>query len=131
MKLSKKQKAKNRKMFGCENLKISRAAANTKLKNLMTLLQSNLYSIRDKFDLIIANYKATLTDDIIIIKCPILAKVVGSAYRIPNSKIVFTSDPASEAQQIWIPFDTWDKLGKDFEKVYKKYIDWELIARYK
>jgi len=132
MKLSNKQKIENRKKFGCENLKVPRPIAVAKLKNLLTILRSNLYSIRQKLDLIIANYEETLTDNIVIIKCPIMPKVIGSVqFRILNSEIVFTVDTRSESQQIWIPFAEWDKLGKDFGKVYEKYIDWKLIARYK
>ena len=132
MKLSEEQKAENVKKFGCENLKVPKATAVNGLENLVTLLRSNLYSTRKKLDLIIANYEETLTDYIIIIKCPVRPKVIaGPALQIPNSKIVFIADNGSETQQIWIPFDEWNELGKDFEKVYKKYIDWELVSRYK
>jgi len=130
--LSKEQKMKNRKMFGCENLKVPRSIAVDKLKNLLTLLRSDLYSVRQKLDLIIANYEETLTDNIVIIKCPIMPKAIGGvSFRIPSSGIIFVVNVQSKSQQIWIPFDEWDRLGKDFEAVYKKYIDWELITMYK
>lgn len=131
-KMSREQKARNRKMFGCENLKVPRSFAITRLENLMVSLRSDSYSIRQKFDLIIANYEETLTDSIAIIKCPTPIMFVGGAVlRIPNSEIVFLTDIRSETQQAWVPFDEWDKLEKDFEKTYKRYIDWKVIARYK
>lgn len=134
MKLSREQKIKNIEMFGYENLKVSKSVAVAKLKDVMDCLQvsSLSISVRKMLDLIIANYKETLTDDIVIIKCPVQLKAIaGPALRIPNSEITFIADNVSETQQIWISFDEWDHLGKDFEKVYKKYIDWELISRYK
>ena len=128
--LSKAQKAKNRKKFGCENLKVSVPVALDKMAAVARAFNSDL-SARKKLDLLIAYYEEILTDDIVIIKCPTSPNVIGS----PSSKILGSNMSfvvgENDTQQIWIPFNEWDKLGSDFENKYRKYIDWTLINRYK
>ena len=127
--LSKKQKVESIKRFGCENLKVPIMVALAKMAVVAKAFNSDL-SARKKLDLLIAYYEEILIDDIVIIKCPISPHVIGRSCKILGSEMIFVADHKSETQQIWIPFDEWNKLGKDFEKKYKKYIDWKLISRY-
>jgi hypothetical protein len=127
--LSNLQKAKNRKKFGCENLKVPLEVALDKMVAVARAFNSKL-STRKKLDILITYYEEILTDDIVIIKCPISPNIIGSPSRkILGSDISFVVGE-NDTQQIWIPFDEWDKLGSDFEEKYKEYIDWELINRY-
>jgi hypothetical protein len=129
--LSKTQKAKNKKLFGYENLKISAEKARDKLRELSKYMLSKDFTTRQKLDLYIKTCLEISTDGISIIKTPPIR--IGGCVSTPmfNSKIAFNLYHGQEILQIWIPMDEWNDMGDDFEEVYKEYIDWKLIDRYK
>ena len=130
MKLSEEQSAENLRMFGKQNLKVPEQEARDKMVSIAESFLSRMISTREKLDIFIKNHEETNTYDLTIIKCP--TPVTGFARRlILDSGISFSTDHSLDLLHIWIPFSEWDELGKDFEEAYKKYIDWDLIERYK
>jgi len=127
--LSEKQKERNKKSYRYENLRVSAEEARARLADLAKVLLSKDFTTRQKIDMYVKISKEICTDNISILKSP--AKMTGFVYRpIFGSEIAFNTDHKRETLQIWIPFSEWDKLGDDFEEVYKECIDWELIARH-